>query len=442
MALIAQLPQPLCDNFPCGDADHNGHFEVYGTRTMVSETLVAFEYQGNGQFQRVPLSALVHSVWEFGDGDRDGLMDVIGSVHGGAVDVWESPTPDSFPANKVWSGGSPGSPNYPYPKYMDLDRDGHEEVVLGANNTGICVFENTGDNQYSLVAVLTDSEVQGPAGEFDAGDLDNDSLTELVTGTLGSQFLVFKATGNNQYVLSALCSTETYIDGNATVAHDMDHNGWPEFLGIGGSTGDKKLMVYEATSVGHYHRVWSQSRPDFSAGLLGNPIAVADIDGDGTEEFAVNAGWGVVLFKCIGPHEYSEVWNRESTGSCERLFDINRDGRPELIFDGPRGTEIWEDTEGLAVAEFSKFSQGSPVKVAPSVVRLGTSLQFSDIPPDAAIEVLCLDGRLVRTRQGVRQSTWTWGLRDQAENLVPAGTYFAVIRSKGKSTSLKLCLVK
>jgi hypothetical protein len=42
----------------------------------------------------------------------------------------------------------------------------------------------------------------------------------------------------------------------------------------------------------------------------------------------------------------------------------------------------------------------------------------------------------------VRQSAWTWNLRDQHGDLVSAGTYFAVIRSKGKATSLKLCVVK
>jgi hypothetical protein len=222
----------------------------------------------------------------------------------------------------------------------------------------------------------------------------------------------------------------------------MDHDGWPEFIGIGESLGCPTLMVYEATSVGHYHEVWGQVHPDWSQGWFGNPISVGDVDGDSTEEFGVSTGGGVALFKCTGPHEYSEVWSRESTGTYLHLFDINSDGRAEIIFDGPQGTEIWEDTEGLGVAEFSKFSLESPVKVSPSVVRLGASLLLSGLPPGADIEVHSLDGRLVRETQGVRQSTWTWDLRNQSGSLVPAGTYFAVIRSRGKSTSLKLCVVK
>ena len=67
---------------------------------------------------------------------------------------------------------------------------------------------------------------------------------------------------------------------------------------------------------------------------------------------------------------------------------------------------------------------------------------FSGIPSDAAVEIHAIDGRLVRRQPQVRQSSWTWDLRNQSGNLVPAGTYFAVVRCKGKSTSLKLCLVK
>ena len=96
----------------------------------------------------------------------------------------------------------------------------------------------------------------------------------------------------------------------------------------------------------------------------------------------------------------------------------------------------------MSVAEFTKPPQPRSPRIQPTIVRLGAPVLFSGTPPDADIEVHSLDGRLVSRASGVRQSSWTWDLRDQAGNLVPAGTYFAVIRGKGKSTSLKLCLVK
>jgi hypothetical protein len=447
MVQIAQLPQPLCYNFPCGDANHNGRFEVYGTRSMTEESLVVFEYVGDNEFTRSALSTIAHAPTEFGDGDGDDLMElVVGSTsdRSSAV-ILESPDAYSFPADSVWGTFPHPAANHPYPKFMDLDRDGRRELAIQVENYGVHLYENAGDNQYELVAVLSES-LNYPAGDFDFGDLDGDSLTELVIGSMDHRIYVFEATGNdNEYVLAARCSTLSHQNYNVAVAHDMDRNGRPEFLAIGtwfsGGQYYVRLMIYEAIA-GSYAPVWEQARLDFFRGMSGNPFSVGDIDGDSIEEFAVHTGRGVALFKCTGPHEYAQVWQRDSIGSYERLFDVNRDGRAEVIFDGPRGTEIWEDTEGLAVAEMAKPKPALPVMVRPTIARLGMPVQFSGISPNADIEVHSLDGRLVTQAEGVGQPNWTWSLRDQAGNLVPAGTYFAVIRSKERLASLKLCIVK
>jgi hypothetical protein len=452
MARIAQF-EHLGGSYPCGDANHNGRYEVYGENYNITpDSVVGYECEGNNVFRRIVTGGLtLDGVWAFGDGDGDSLMELVGlGQNGGAsVVILESRTDTSYPSDSVWGADpNPSAPNYPYPKYMDFFRDGHQELALFVEGHGVFLYKNTGNDRYDSAAVLDDPIYPdgGPDGDFDIGDLDHDSLMELVIGSAGHWLHVFKSTGqNDQYVVTP-CSTETEMNYNVAVAHDMDHNGLAEFLALGtwvsGGQEYLKLMIYEAVAGGGYHRVWEQAHSDWYSGWFGNPISVGDVDGDGTEEFAVNTGGGLALFRCVGPHDYSEVWQHDSVGSYDRLFDINRDGRAEIIFDGPSGTEIWEDTEGLGVAEFSKFSQESPVKVAPSVARLGASLLFSALPPGADIEVLSLDGRLVRRTQGVRQSTWTWDLRNQSGNLVPAGTYFAVIRSKGKATSLKLCVVK
>jgi hypothetical protein len=445
MAQIAKF-EHLGGNYSCGDARHCGRYAVYGENfSGAPDSVIGYECEYASVFRRIVTGGLTREgIWAFGDGDGDGLMELVGlGEQGASVAIYESRTDTSYPIDSVWGAHELAS-NYPHPKYIgDFFGDGHQELALLAGGYGVCLFENTGDDQYSLVAVLADTAPYPyPDGDFDVGYLDRDSLMELVAGTGHNCILVYKATGpNHQYVLAARCSTETYQTPNVAVAHDMDQNGLPEFIAIGPDDG-MDLMIYEAMTGGGYHQVWEQTRPDWYQDWFGNPISVGDIDGDKTEEFAVQTGGGVALFKCTGPHDYTEVWSRESTGTYLRLFDINQDGRAEVLFDGPQGTEIWEDTEGLGVAEFSKFSLESPVKVWPSVARLGASLLFSGLPPDANVEVLSLDGRLVNRASGVRQSTWSWDLRNQSGNLVPAGTYFAVIRSKGKSTSLKLCLVK
>jgi hypothetical protein len=445
MVQIAQFPHSLKCTYPCGDANRNALSECYG---RFNDTLMAFEYQPDGTFQRFALRPVWHlsDVYALGDGDLDGLKEVI--VFGGGGDsIYESPDSFSFPSVGVCGFSHPGRSSIAA-GFTDLDRDGHQEVALNVSDgRGICLFENTGDNRYD--SVWTFYQLPRPSGDyghFAVDDFDRDSLTELVTCGSGNLIDIFEGTGaDNQYVRSAQCTTCMSNNWDIAGAHDMDHNGWSEFIVIGTDTLSPhfmRMMIFESTGHPHYQVVWQQSLTDFSQGFFGNPISVGDVDGDGTMEFAVNSGWGVVLFKCTGPHEYARVWSRETSDAWLKLYDINGDGRSEIIFDGPRGTEIWEDTEGLGVAEFSKFSLEFPVKVAPSVARLGASLRFSGIQPGSDIEVHSLDGRLVRETQGVRQSTWTWDLRNQSGSLVPAGTYFAVIRSRGKSTSLKLCVVK
>jgi hypothetical protein len=168
MVRIAQFNERLGGNYPCGDAKHNGRMAVYGENyTGGPDSIVGYECKGNNVFQRIVTGGLTREgVWAFGDGDGDSLMELVGLGSSGAsVVIYESRTDTSYPTDSVWHASTPAAPNYAYPKYMDLDRDGHhEEVVFCADNTGICVFENTGDNQYSLVATLTDSEVGGAGG--------------------------------------------------------------------------------------------------------------------------------------------------------------------------------------------------------------------------------------------------------------------------------------
>ena len=447
MSRIARLEFNLNGSLPCGDADHNGYNEVYGDSHYV---MVAFECRENNQFHRLAVEPVIATggFWEFGDGDCDNKMDLVALPPGGLTGIVESPDSESFPADSVWGeppdnrqGGS-----YCYPLFTDLDQDGRKELAIRTAGNGVWLYENCGDNSYYLAAKLTNHAPNGYFGVFDAGDFDRDGLMELVVGAAWESVVyLFEATGyDNDYVLSAVCTTATEQNRNAAGVSDMDHDGWPEFVVVGlDTTGGMRVMVFEATGHAQYRMTWDQLRFDMDPGLLENPISSGDVDGDGIVDFAVNSGTGhLILYKSNGLHSYIQAWIFDSVGVYERLFDINRDGRAEVLFDGPQGTEVWEDTEGLAVAEMAKPRLESRVSAVPTVLRLGATPLFSGIPTDAAVEIHGVDGRLVRRQPQVRQPSWTWDLRDQAGNFVPAGTYFAVIRSKGKSTSLKLCLVK
>jgi hypothetical protein len=440
---IASLETGIGGLLPCGDGDHDGWLEVYGTGPVPCDSLVSYEHRGNNVYHRASTYApmTMASVSDFGDGDNDGLADVTAGRQP-AVVVFEARAADSLPTDSVWGVcPDPYNPVLLWPKYTDLDRDGRRELALTVSGCGIWLYENSGDDHYDFVALLVDSPPSPYSYyvDFAVADFDRDSLTELVTGGTNYVLRVFEATGlDNVYVMSARCTSETFCNYSIAAAHDMDSNGWPEFiaLGIDSATGYGKLMVYEATSHSHYHRVWEQLLVDVGGG--DRSISVGDVDGDCVEEFAIATGWGVVLYKCNGLHSYERVWTHDTCNDYVKVFDINRDGRAEIMFDEGLHFSIYEDVEG-AIGSFLP-SQVITVQTAATIVR--GSMHFQGLPSCTDIEILSLDGRLVcRARVG-SLGNWTWDLRDSEGRLISAGTYLAVLRSAQGVSVEKLCVVE
>jgi len=465
MARVAIIPQHLNDRYHspclCGDADHDGQVEIYGVDYRPGDHPVSgFERVWANQYARIPLDVQVNRLLSgIGDGDNDSLVELLvvnNELGNDSVSIVESPDSRSYPSITVWKCGIPPSDLAIPFGYTDLDRDGRPEIAVGRAwygappDGGIVLYENTGDNRYDSVAFLSCPYVQHYTFRcMDTGDFDRDGLCELAAGTNWFVY-VFEATGgDNQYALSAVCTlaVDTDFVYYLSSANDMDLDGRPEYVLMSYPGYDYiKLAVYESGSHAKYRQVWQrlvQGPPLFSD--IG--MSVGDVDGDSTNEFAYSVQGFTEIFKCCGPDQYEPVWSIDSgTGLC-RLFDVNRNGRAELILDEGRDSlhahcNIYEDTAGLSVAAPPEFEQKRTAAAAASIVSLNVMAAFTGLPPDVAIEIHGIDGRLVSRASGVRQSSWTWDLRNQAGNLVPAGTYFAVVRSKGKSTSLKLCVVK
>ena len=442
MVRIANIPPALeWTTFPGGDGDHDLMRECYG---LIRETLYAIEYQGNGVFQSQRLRYEPYRVFGYGDGDGDGLSELLICHGAGNVVIFESRAPDSLPGDSVWGVTPlPYIPSISFPQYVDLDRDGHQEIALAIEGHGIWLYENVGDNDYRLSAVLDDTG-RIPTGTFCVGDFDRDSLMELATGNGDSDIFIFEATGpDNEFAISALLDIETIENYWVASGRDMDLDGWPEFVVVGRGTGGGWVMVFEASAHAQYSMVWHEVRHDFNW-FSEHPISVGDVDGDSAEEFILPNGNGaVVLFKATAQHVWQQVWYYDQAYSAARLFDINSDGRAEVILNGPDGVEIWEDTTGLAGAAIPKPpSWVRSIAVTPTVSRRGWPAIFTGIPGETVIEVHDLAGRPVRTQALAKGPSWTWNLRDQAGNVVPAGTYFAVIRSSERLASLKLFVVK
>jgi hypothetical protein len=425
---------------PCGDANRNGLNEVYLYSPSASDSMVVFEHEGGNRFHRFHAAPFGCDPLIFGDGDKDGRMEVL-SNGASSIRLFEARDSISFPTDSVWGVTHPSVAGYFYSKFTDLDLDGRQELATRVEGSGIWLYENAGDNQFDSVAILPG----GAFEQFAVGDFDRDGLPEVVTGEQSWNLYVFEWTGvDNQYTLSAVCSTETFENYSVTAPGDLDGDGWPEFVFYGRvEQGDYpgKIMVYEATGHARYHRVWEQ--PLQASFFTGKNLVSGDLDGDGSNEFAFTGGW-VTLFKCIGPDQYQQIGQIDSSPGFVQLYDLNGDGRCEIIFNTGDHVSIYEDTTGLSpIAEYQRRVGPRQPLAVPTVSRLGAPIQFSGLDGTARVEVFGSDGRLVRSLTPAKhQSLLTWDLRDQNGRQVPAGTYLAIIRSREQTHQLKLCVVR
>jgi hypothetical protein len=434
MKRVAVLDANLYGLAACGDVNGNGLKDISSIIPW-NESLVVFEHAGDNLYRRLSPHAYLLKVDACGDGDSDSLGDIIAlAIPDSGPDYWvclfESPSPGTLPSRIVWRVAHDGI--YHFSQYLDLDSDGRRELAIRFA-WGIQLFECAGDDSFSLVNTFLD---YGPTyGRFCACDFDRDGRIEMAAGNAASRFVViWEATGNdNEYQLRYVDTTETEENLSTCAPGDLNGNGWPELVVVGmGYDVRPRMMVYEAYGNDQYHRIW-----EAPCNYFDSPIAAGDVDGDGVNELAM-AGGSATIYKWDGSN-YSPIWTfPDSSVGSMNLYDLNGNGRAEIILALPTHTSIYEDCSP-GVAEFAPHPKTAPTRAA-TIVR--SPFRFEPLEPQSAIEVYSVDGKLVARQQSGNLGAWTWDLRDQTGRPVPAGTYLAVIRSRSQTQQLKLCVVR
>jgi len=354
------------------DLDNDGRREFIVKRKapLLNGTFEFYETTGDDAVELVHVlvasadnsATLIQS--DVGDADGDGWAELtlFGQFSPATfvAQVYESLSPDSYPAKRVWNV-TPGDSTRGV-KIADTDGDGVQELVVAGEVAGgecrIRVYENDGDNSYSLTYDGDFSEITSAQSTIVADDLDGDGRKEILLAgltTLKPKIFMVESTGDDTYE-TIWSLKRSYGDGLvANLKHlldcgDLDGDGRKEFLvgGLGGGAPGQPyelvMFLFEAVGDSQFEvaHLFLTSYGPFTGG---SSAAIADLDGDGKREIILASGFVMRIYRNTGDNAWEEIWTGPTGPDLDVIGagDHDADGKEEIIFEGSGGgTEIWE----------------------------------------------------------------------------------------------------
>ncbi|MBM3314928.1 T9SS type A sorting domain-containing protein [candidate division WOR-3 bacterium] len=440
MRLVEHWPSGLV---VCGDADRDLQPETWLLALGNGEWEdKCFEFRGDSVVDSVSIGMAWAANYALGDPDRDGRPDLLCMDASGSPPcyrLYESQDSASLPTTRVWQYAAPGGAGLFGGFFSDLDADSAGELIVTQPvRYGIEILENVGDNIYVLVDSLPRIAPGVVLSIAEAPDMDRDARPELLVGTDVGALLIFEYGPAH-----TMCLRDTFRTINWTLlcglsaAPDMDRDGRPEALAVGTAPCDTgTFIVVESPADDSFEVVWSIRFA--SPCPIEHRIAVGDMDGDSVPEFALS-GDGLRVFRCTGSDQYEQFWTGPRCGPEIGMYDLNRDGKAELICRTRLSQTVIYEYFSLGLAE-QKRRRLEQVAVEPAVVAGGKEVRVRmEEGGTGAAEVHVLDvaGRMVAVVPLGRTGCATWPTRG-----VAPGAYFIRISSSSLSVTRKVLVVE
>jgi hypothetical protein len=439
--IVADLHMFLTEDLRAYDFLGDGYRELVGCDLIDQNRVKFLENDGHFNFRLVNSIDTPGIVYDLGDVDRDGRIDIL-TKWDIYMSVYEQPAPGTY-ADSIAFQIAPLSGNFRvWPRYSDLDDDGNYEIsFMNSDGRGykIEAHENTGDNQFDNVY-----EIRWPwygPGMFASGDYDGDGRTEIVGGTDDGRMYVFESVSSDSFVQvwqNNFGHPNTYM--NRTIG-DCDGDGYIEW--VTGShdfaRGGFFFGIYEATGDNQYQQVFFDS-------LAGNPfdlggISAGDIDDDGVNEFVFSANANVGIYKYYHGVGWRRVWLISGLmgDQIPYLVDTDGDGRAELILSTdrvPNYTRVYRCiSSGI---DNNVKDDNSRFNIYPNPSNSMIKITFdAALSASLAIDIFDILGRAIYSRKGysgIKQINWDLRTDDGKE--VISGIYFVRIK-EGQNVSVK-----
>jgi hypothetical protein len=444
--LVADLSMNLTEDLQSYDFLNDGHIELVGCDLISGAPLVFLENDGNFNFTEVHRIDSENILYDLGDADDDGLMEILTQWQSSFF-IHEQVGLNTYADSLIWQiTPLPGNVRV-WPRYSDLDDDGLTEVSF-QNSLGfrkIDIYENTGDNEYNNNFNIPWPNT-GP-GRFASGDFDGDGHTEIVGGSDYGVLTIFESVASDSFVMiwqGDLGHPNAYMN---KYIGDTDNDGFGEWVSGSHdfSRGGFFFRVYEGNGDNQYHEIYYDSLP-------GNPwflggIDAGDVDGDGIPEFLFSSNFNVGLYKYNSIGGWSGVWHLDSLQGTviPYLVDTDGDNNNEIVIATdhiPNYTKIFK----LVSTDLNQIARNADekIEISPNPANGNITIRFecSNNGP-VIINIYDLMGRIIYKHEaGTSRETIVWYLTCKDGKEVSSGIYFIELRANNLRNLKKITILR
>jgi hypothetical protein len=371
-AAAQQFKQPLViptGSWPAGivAADLNGDgkadliYTDYGATATASTTHVLLN-NGNGTFTAGQTIATAGAAMAAADFDHDGHVDLVwvaGEVGEGRAYMARGNGDGTFAAAQelgTFALVGTNAPVFSFVMGAQLHDTGYLDLLV-EDTANPSLLTLTTDSSGTLVR-LVGTKLQSGTGPMFVADLNGDGHTDLVIQSVS-------AGAANVFLGSAdglLVAAGTYVGSSpvqSMALHDVDGDGHPDLV-LEGANGKIEILhgstdgSFAATSEG------GSGSADATTGLGGHLVAVTDVGGRHSLYTTTPAGMSVLVEQNDLSLSLQGIYNAGPGRASFAVADFNGDGVPDVAVDSPDGVAILFGIADGSLASSRAFAAGKP----------------------------------------------------------------------------------